>query len=487
MPEGTWNLLLAAFVVVATVAVPRLWRRWPAWLRMALGIAAVAVLTLLVGRLLGSPLAPRFASDGALWQPVIEAAWWVLAGRVAVGAVRLFLVVKDRPRETRILSDLLAAAIHVAVGLAIVTLVFAVPIGGLLATSGVVAIVLGLALQSTLSDVFSGLAVGLEKPYRAGDLLWVEGDIEGQVIQVNWRSTQIGTIDNNVAIVPNSIIAKSKLVNRSAPTPRRFSGIDIRLDPRAIPEQCAETLLAAARGCGTLLDEPAPSVACTGLRGDALSYRINFAIPTSTVLVAARDELFARVHRHLRHAGIALAIDGKGRLRPAAAPTVAQLLETSDLFGPMQATDRDALATHFEVIRLRPGEVLLEQNQVPDALLLIAAGTLGVSLPGSQTSRIVNRLGPGETLGAAGLVTGAPFTATAAALTAMTLHRLDKDALVVAIAARPDLALAMEALAERVIEAMRRNGVAEADTASARSDALRDKLRGFLRLLNARA
>jgi small-conductance mechanosensitive channel len=83
----------------------------------------------------------------------------------------------------------------------------------MLATFGVIAIVLGLALQSTLADVFSRVAVGLERPYKLGDLLWVEGDIEGMVVQVSRKSTQIRTRQNNIAIVPNSVIAKSRLVN----------------------------------------------------------------------------------------------------------------------------------------------------------------------------------------------------------------------------------------------------------------------------------
>ena len=49
-------------------------------------------------------------------------------------------------------------------------------------------------------------------PYSAGDLLWVEGGIEGRVIQVNWRSTHIATINKDVAVVPNSVMAKARLV-----------------------------------------------------------------------------------------------------------------------------------------------------------------------------------------------------------------------------------------------------------------------------------
>ena len=114
----------------------------------------------------------------------------MLGARVAVGVLRLALVVEDKPRQTQIVSDLLASTIYVATALSVINFVFGVPIVGLVATSGVVAIVLGLALQSTLSDVFSGIAVGLEHAYKPGDLLWVEGGIEGQVLEINWRSTR---------------------------------------------------------------------------------------------------------------------------------------------------------------------------------------------------------------------------------------------------------------------------------------------------------
>ncbi len=165
MGPALFNMMLSSLLLVAALAIPRLRPAWPVWLRMAVRVGALIGLTLLIERGTGSPFSPHWDTadpDRQLWQQAVEAGWWVLAGRVAVGAVRLFVVLKNRPRETRILSDLLAGAVYVATLLSIVT--FAVPLGGLLATSGVIAIVLGLALQSTLSDLFSGVAVGLEKP-----------------------------------------------------------------------------------------------------------------------------------------------------------------------------------------------------------------------------------------------------------------------------------------------------------------------------------
>lgn len=181
-----------------------------------------------------------------------------------IAFIRILVVLENKPRETRIVSDLLAGAIFVCAALAIANLGFALPVRGLLATSGVVAIVLGLALQSTLADVFSGIAVGLERPYKPGDLLWVEGAIEGAVREVNWRSTQIATGDRNVAVVPNSGIAKARRVNRSAPSPARTDTVTIRLDAATPRERAVAVRAAAVRNCRIPLAGPPPVLACTG-------------------------------------------------------------------------------------------------------------------------------------------------------------------------------------------------------------------------------
>lgn len=127
---------------------------------------------------------------------------------------------------------------------------------------------LGLALQNTLSDVFSGIAVGIEWPYEPGDSIWVEGGVEGRVVQVNWRSTHVATMDHNLAVIPSSVMAKSRLISRSAPTRLRSMTAQLALDPSAHPELCRETLIAALRACNLLVADPLPSLACTELRGD---------------------------------------------------------------------------------------------------------------------------------------------------------------------------------------------------------------------------
>src|SRR5579859_1711428 len=125
------------------------------WMRFASAAILFALLTAAVVYTIGSPLQPRFAAEMSgerLWQQVIITAWWLLAGRFAVEVTRTSVLIKRVAGEGRLFSDLLAGLIYLAVALTIVKTVFSFPIGGLVATSGIIAIVLGLALQNTLAD-----------------------------------------------------------------------------------------------------------------------------------------------------------------------------------------------------------------------------------------------------------------------------------------------------------------------------------------------
>ena len=483
---STDDLVLLSAFLAGAVVVPRLRLRWRVWQRTAWRLATFAVATALVVRDLGSPLRPRFDASAPafqFWEQGIDAAWWLLAGRLAVGVVRLLVVLENRPRETRIVSDLLAGAVYVATILCIVAFGFAVPIRGLLATSGVIAIVLGLALQSTLGDVFSGIAVGLEHPYKPGDHLWIEGGIEGRVIQVGWRSTQVATDDGNVAIIPNNVVAKSRLVNRSAPTERRGDVVTLDLHADAAPESCVAALTAAACACRNLLHEPSPVVSCVGLRGEGATYRIDFSVASSGLVLLARTELFGQAHRHLRHAGIPLAVSATAALLPAAVPTAAELLDRSDLFGALDPAHREQLAASLVPVSKEAGAKLLRRGEPAKALFIVASGT--VAITGEDPNRVVYRLGPGETLGAVGLITGEPYSIDATALTPVKAFRLDRAAIAALVDADPSLSNGLDALARRALAVLRRGITPQDDARLDQPDAFLAGFRNVLRLLRA--
>jgi len=121
-----------------------------------------------------------------------------------------------RARMPKLLIDL-SKLFLVLVGSAIVlAAVWGADLAGLATGLGVSSIVIGLALQDTLGSVMSGIALLLERPFSVGDWLRI-GDMEGQVIDINWRSVRLLTLERQVIIVPHQFIGKEIIRNYSQP------------------------------------------------------------------------------------------------------------------------------------------------------------------------------------------------------------------------------------------------------------------------------
>ncbi|MBV8684992.1 MAG: mechanosensitive ion channel, partial [Caulobacteraceae bacterium] len=193
------------------------------------------------------------------WQRALEVIWWLVGARLVVNLTVLTRGHDPHSRQVRLFSDLTAAAIYIAAILIILNFVLGLNIAGLVATSGVIAIVLGLALQNTLADVFAGIAVGLEQPFHVGDRISIAECVEGVVVQVNWRSVRVQTDDDSLATVPNSLVAKGQLTNHSVPSRRRAGTIEIPAPTDVASGTVFELMRQAALLCPEILPAPAPS------------------------------------------------------------------------------------------------------------------------------------------------------------------------------------------------------------------------------------
>jgi hypothetical protein len=172
--------------------------------------------------------------------------------------------------------------------------------------------------------------------------------------------------------VPNSVIAKSRPENRSAPTPTRSLTITISADPSIEPSRCIAALDAAALACKLALPNPTPVVGCTRLKGDGNVYEIRFAVGAGRLIPPARTEILKLVHRHLHCAGIALGVSGIALLASVSVPTLADLMAASDLFGPLTSEERSLFAERFVAITREQGEILPRRRG--NALSRLSAG-----------------------------------------------------------------------------------------------------------------
>jgi small-conductance mechanosensitive channel len=186
---------------------------------------------------------------------VVKIIWWTNAAWSLVSVVRVFVTFERQPRQER-----LVRVIYIGAVLSVVAYVFDAPVGTLIATSGVLAVILGLAMQSTLGDVFSGIALDVGRPYEIGDWLMLSDGIEGQVIETNWRATHLLNGANDLVVVPNSILAKARLINLSTPERNHGVTLSVRLRPTARPSTIADVMRAVLLSSTSILSTPEPTV-----------------------------------------------------------------------------------------------------------------------------------------------------------------------------------------------------------------------------------
>lgn len=180
------------------------------WTLIAL---AVSALLWLVRVTLGAEGAVLDA-DVAVWLHHAALGSAVLAGVLVLQRV-LQHVVRDRRQQRPATSDLLHAVLRIALYLVALMLYLRLglhlDISSVLATSAMMSVVIGLALQPTLGHLFAGVSMEIERPLKVGDFVRRDDQLEGQVTSLNWRSVYLRTERGSTLVLPNSDFT-SKLI-----------------------------------------------------------------------------------------------------------------------------------------------------------------------------------------------------------------------------------------------------------------------------------
>jgi small-conductance mechanosensitive channel len=422
-----------------------LFRRHPLG-RAMVRVIFLAVLTIVLLRagivpyqplqLIGDPL-----QDGA--HAVLKIAWWLWAAWFLVGFLRAFVVTEHRPRESKLVQDLLVGLVYLAALFAIIAYVFDLPIKGLLATSGAIAIILGLALQSTLSDVFSGIVLNFSRPYRPGDWISIDGATDGRVIEMNWRATHVLTAKRDLAIVPNSAIAKAKIVNSSSPSGIHGFTVTVQLEAGASPSAGTEILQQAILNSSLILATPAPTITVKSINASYTEFDITAFVEDLAQSTRAQNQLFDLIARHLAAAGMALASNQNQPSWPQPADpampksAAERALALIDIFAGLTAEERRSLAAKLKRKTYDHGETVADAGTVLHSLYLVGAGVLSLTHDMSEGEMELMRLGPGDHFGESGLLTGTALPVKVSALSLCILYELEKDDLAPVLEARP--------------------------------------------------
>jgi small-conductance mechanosensitive channel/CRP-like cAMP-binding protein len=377
--------------------------------------------------------------------------WWINAAWSLISIVRVFLILERQPRESRLLQDLVVGVIYVGAILAVVAYVFNAPVGTLIATSGAVAIILGLALQSTLSDVFSGIALNLARPYRIGDSLELSNGIEGKVVETNWRATHLLTGTNDLLIVPNSDLAKARLINLSSPERSHGATLKVWFRPTTAPSAMVDVMRSALLSSNSILAESRTAIQVVSLDANAVGLELSFTVAETAAAAKAKSEIFDLIYRHAKAAGLVLSHPSDGRGVTLAAShadeplfgrhtTPRLLLDAIALFASMTEDEKEAIASTMSRRTFQKGEILAGQDAVLKSLMIIRSGVVAVVRRDAGRETELGRLAPGDFFGESGLLTGTGELGTIQALTFVVVYEITQEGLAPLMRDRPGIA-----------------------------------------------
>jgi branched-chain amino acid transport system substrate-binding protein len=387
----------------------------------------------------------------ALITRAFDVLWWAVPAFFIVRAAEVFVWRPIERRADQIIPNIVrrffAFVVYTLCFFGIVAFVYDQKITSLLATSGVIAMIVGLAIQINISNIFSGIALNLERPFKVGD--WVKiGDFEEcKVVDMTWRTTRLAKRDNTILNVPNSIAAESEVINFHRPDDAYELWIYFHVDPSSDPERVIKIALDAMASLECVLKEPAPGCRFIGYTEWSAEFVAVPVLRNYAKRNVDRGAIMTHLWAELHRAGLRQAIRLhevhmlRGlKARGERSTDLLEILNGVDIFNALDDGARAHIAAQMRSQAFEPGQSVVTQGEEGDSLFIIVEGVVGVWVEVGDGKTIeVDRMGAGTFFGEMALLTGEPRTATIKAVTDTVLFEITKSDVAPLIEARPEM------------------------------------------------
>ncbi len=397
-----------------------------------------------------------------------------------------------------ILRDVVMLVTYIVV-IVIIISQHGVDVTSIVTTSAVLTAVIGFALQDLLSNIISGLAIEIERPFKVGDYVKFN-DQEGRVLEINWRSTKVLTLHHDVVIIPNSVATRSAIINFSAPTRIHRRRVNIGLRYEAAPNRVRESLLRAVRGVEGVLTDPNPYVQLVEYADFSINYTVFYFISDMVNREGIQNRVMTRTWYQLRRDGLSVPFpirdinvrqvsdddDEKESLRRLTENV--SLLRKVPFLEPLSDKELSTLAHRLRTEFYADGESIIRQGQPGSSFYIITDGKVEVRIREGKNSpeRRVTTLETHNFFGEMSLMTGEQRSATVRAMGDSELCVIDKNAFGDIIKGNEAL---VESVSQRLVarqqELQKAREESESSTAALKPDAqktLMSRIKNFFQM-----
>lgn len=183
--------------------------------------------------------------------------------------------------------------------------IWGLDLGNLLTALGVSSLVIGLALQEPLGNLFNGIALLMAKPFQKGD--WIQmGEETGKVVEFNWRSVKIVNRFHELIIIPNNVLGKEKIKNLSRPSKVHAELVTIGFSYQDNPSNVKEVLLQIAKKTEGILQSPPPVSVTMSYDDFYITYGLKFYIKDFEDQILLKDRIMTKLFDVAENKGLTI-------------------------------------------------------------------------------------------------------------------------------------------------------------------------------------
>ena len=336
-------------------------------------------------------------------------------------------------RAPALVHVVVALVLYFLLGLLIAGGVFGQSLTGAIATSAVASVVLGLALQETLGNFFSGIALQVEQPFQIGDVVRV-GELNGRVEAFNWRATMIRTVHDSSVVIPNSVVAGEAVeVFGRREVNRRL--LSIPAPYNVPPQRLVSVVQNALVGVPGVAERPAPQVRLGSFDGSSIGYEVAYWVEDYLRVAAIDAQIRERVWYAFARNDISIPFPHEIQV-PYEPPAVtaeedpveerARWLGEVDLLAPLTPEERHRLALRARTLLYGPGETIIRAGTRGDSMFIVLRGRVEIRIPRDGQRLRVAEITVGEVIGEMSLLTGELRSADARAMSEVELVEVRK-------------------------------------------------------------
>src|SRR5687767_8693395 len=177
-----------------------------------------------------------------------------------------------------------------------------IQIAALLTGVSIIGLAVGFAAQETLANFIAGIVIFWDKPFKIGDWVQIDGDL-AQVQRVTFRSTRLFNLDNDVVVVPNTMMISRKFINKTTNAVTRAS-VPIGIAYKESIDEAREVLITMCKGDRRIVAKPSPIVEVRACAASSVDLMLHFWIKEEAYEDAMQWEYLEKAKKALDAAGI---------------------------------------------------------------------------------------------------------------------------------------------------------------------------------------